>query len=356
MKILHIASIKNNPFNGVCIAAPEHIRHQGLYAETALLNLENCTIDGIEHQFIYQGKNWKADVSSLFKKPDIVVFHEVYHFEFVKIALDLFREKIPYVIIPHGCLVRNAQKKKWLKKYLANTFIFHKFINNCSALQCLSANELSNSFFRVPKFIGTNGVRIPRFYKTSFSKEGISIVYIGRLEVIPKGLDLLLQAINRINNESDYLNQIKSIDLYGPDFKGRYREVQSLIKQNDLVNIVTLHHELTGEKKHDCLLDSDIFIQTSRNEGMPMGILEAMSYGIPCIITKGTSLGEITKEYDAGWVADVTVDSIAETIIKAINDKELLKQKSSNARRLIEEHFSWNTIAKSTIEKYVTLL
>ena len=253
-------------------------------------------------------------------------------------------------------MVKSAQQKKRIKKNLANQLVFHGYIYNSAALQCLSANELKNTLFCVPKFIGTNGVRIPGLFKTSFSTEKIKIVYIGRLEVKPKGLDLLLQALSLIKTETDCLNQISSIDLYGPDYNGRYNEVLSLIVQNGLDGIVSLHHELMGEKKQCCLLDSDIFIQTSRHEGMPMGILEAMSFGIPCLITKGTSLGEITEKYNAGWVSETTVESIAETLIRVIQERNFIPEKSSNARKLIVDNFAWSQIAKNTINSYVSYL
>lgn len=356
MKILHIASVKNNPFNGVCVAVPQHIRYQGEIAEVALLNICNCLIDNIDNQHYYQSHNWETDLFPRAGKPDIVVFHEVYHSEFIKIAKMLVDEGIPYVIVPHGCLVKEAQHKKRFKKLLANYLLFHKFIYGCSGLQCLSNNELNNTVFSVKKFIGTNGVTIPEICKTTFNEDKLRIVYIGRLEIIPKGLDMLIQAIKRVKEDSECFRHIGSIDLFGPDYKGRFAAVQSLISQCGVGDIVTLHHELMGDEKIKCLMNADVFIQTSRHEGMPMGILEAMSYGIPCIITDGTSLGEITKSYDAGWVSECSVDSIEKTIRRAINEKHLLPQKSINGRTLVVNHFSWKTIAKSTVDKYASLI
>ena len=71
-----------------------------------------------------------------------------------------------------------------------------------------------------------------------------------------------------------------------PDYQGRYDHVEGLINDSDVGDIIKLHHEVTGEVKEKLLLDSDIFIQTSRFEGMPLGIIEALSYGIPCLITE----------------------------------------------------------------------
>lgn len=350
MIILHIAYLRNDPFTGVCVVAPEHIKHQNELAEVALLNICDTHIEGIANQFVYHGRNWKDDVTPEFKKPDLIVFHEVYHIEFVRIAKTLVRDEIPYVIIPHGCLVNSAQHKKWWKKRLANTFIFNRYIYHCSTLQCLSNNELLNTHFNVHKFIGTNGVNIPDTLKTSFNREKLKIVYIGRLEIVHKGLDLLIKAIKIAENT--LLKYNARIDIYGPDILGRFDAVRDLIITTGVENIVTLHKSIEGEDKIKCLLDADFFIQTSRYEGMPMGILEAMSYGVPCLITEGTCLGEITRKYNAGWVAKTTEKSIALTLEKAVTDVENWRNKSCNARKLIIDNFSWNTIASNTLNHY----
>lgn len=350
MKILHIAHIRNNPFNGVCVVVPAHVIHQSKLADVALLNIIDCKINGVEKQFVYTGADWRKDVSEDFKKPDIVVFHEVYHIQFVKIAKSLRKMKIPYVIIPHGALVKEALQKKKYKKLVANFLIFNSFINGASALQVLSKNELVNTKFKPHKFIGTNGIDIPNKVKTFFNDKKLVITYIGRLEVRHKGLDLLLTAINQIKDFLRSKNAV--INIYGPDAKGRLGKLKLLIEKNEIQGITNLHHEISGAMKNGCLIDSDMFLQVSRYEGMPMGILEAMSYGLPCIITRGTCLGDIVEKYNAGWVADTNVESIKETLVKAINECEFLKKKSENARRLVVDNYSWEVVVSQALDEY----
>ncbi len=353
MVILHIAHITDNAYNGVCVVVPQHVEMQGAYAQTALLNVNNQPIKGVEKQLAYEED---FDVTKLpvpFNVPDLVIFHEAYRADYLRIAKNLRKHKIPYIILPHGELNKEAQKKKWLKKKIANLLLFNGFIGKAAAIQCLSQRELESTRFGKKKFIGTNGIFIPEKQKDSFREEKRRIVYIGRLDAYHKGLDLLVEGVKLAKNA--LIERGATVDIYGPDLNGRLAHLEGLIEENGVGDIVTLHPPVSGKEKEDILLNSDIFIQTSRFEGMPMGILEAMSYGLPCLITEGTTLGETVANGDAGWVAKTTAEDIASKLTEAIQATDA-PQKAANARALAESKFSWTAIAKETVEKYGALL
>ena len=355
MKILHIASINDNPCAGVPVAVPQHLRAQQEHAEIAFLNLKPYVVDGIEKCYILDSDCDLKKMLSDLVKPDLVVFHEVYYIGFIKLYIELKRQGIPYIIIPHGSLTMEAQNKKRLKKIVGNFLLFSNFIKGALAIQYLSEKESASSKFGKRRIIEPNGILMPKIKKQYYNKtKEIRLVYIGNLQIKIKGLDLMLEAIKQ--NEELLTKRNVRIDLYGPNFSTRHEDILDLITALGLEKLVFLHDSVTDDEKTKALLNSDVFIQTSRSEGLPMGILEALSYGIPCIVTQGTNLKEIIEESDAGWGADNTSDSIGSAIKHFILNQDELQQKSENAIRLIKERFEWSVVANRTISKYLELL
>lgn len=349
MKILHICDLSNSPFSGISIVVPQHIQAQNLISDIFVWNLNGKKIDCDAKQICE-----KDFYSNSF---DIVIFHGVYFPKYVKIGKILKKRGTPYVIFPHGSLTSGCLRQKWMKKFIAIKLFFSSFLKNSSAIQFLTEKEMNSSIYSDKGFVCGNGVLVPKERKVCKEIfEHNKFVYVGRLDIFYKGLDLLFDAIEL---DKDYLLKHNfRLDIYGPkqtDVKNNgentHEILMKMIVDRGIDQIVQIHDAVFGEEKRDVLINSDVFVQTSRSEGLPLGILEALSLGIPCLVTDGTNLADIINEYSAGWGVKTSSKTIADAVIRAVSNPNEEKM-SEAAIRLIGENFTWDKIAKKEIDIY----
>lgn len=349
MVILHIANIDPSVLGGVQVAVPKMILAQSKCATAGFFNTNGIQFSDLT--MVTKGKEFNLDsFTPPFNKPDIVVFHEIYRPEFIAIYKELNKRSIPYIIVPHGSLTKQAQSRKALKKIVGNLLLFNKYVKNAKALQYLSIGEAEKTIAKNEYFICGNGIEIPEIYKTNFCKNGIKLLYIGRLEIEIKGLDLLVEAVSKSREVFEKSNC--KLYIYGPDYDGMYSRLENLITENKVEDLIDLNGAITGENKEAELLSADYYIQTSRSEGMPMGIIEALSYGLPCIVTKGTGLNTAIKEYNAGYECETSVEGIADILKTAVDNYSELEIKSKSARKLAIDKYDRNIFACQTVDNY----
>lgn len=359
MVILHITSVRGGKHSGISIVVPEHAKNQSKIETVALYNCANFIPKDSKGKYrVFLKENNKFDISQLespFDKPDLVVFHGIYTPFYLKIYRNLIKNNIPYIILPHGSLTKKAQSRKKFKKIFANKLMFNKFINNAKEIQYLSENERENSrAYKKDNFVSGNGIYIPSVKLKKFKNLNmLKFTYIGRLDIYHKGLDILLEAVKIAKRQ--IISKEFELNIYGP-FNGEELKLQQYIKKYKLENIVNVKDAIYGEEKVKILLDTDVFIQTSRTEGQPLGVMEAMAYGLPCVVTEGTTFARVVKENKCGYASDGNPKEIASNIVKIIDNKEQLESLSINAYNFAKENFEWTKVANETIKEYKRIL
>ena len=353
MNILHIGKLSEDQANGMNVVVPEHVISQSKIENVAFLNCRNIKLTKLSEfkNYFCQEKNIKKikDIKSPFNKPDIVIFHGIYIPEYLKLSKEIRKLKIPYIIVPHCSLTENAQKIKPLKKKIGNILFFNKFIKGASAIQYLSSVESNMSKkFKNNSYIIGNGMDEPNIKKNNFSKKGLKLIYVGRYDIYHKGIDLLINACKTI---SDYMRKESIIiELYG---KGTDEEkIKKMIINNELSDIIKVNGPIYGLEKLKIITSDDMFIQTSRLEGQPLGIMEAMYLGMPIIATEGTTFKEIIKENSCGFSCTNDYNKISQQIVKMNENKNILKKFSQNSYKYAKNNFCWNIISKQSIQKY----
>lgn len=360
MNILYISNLSGNLWAGPNNSVPAQIRAQAKIDNVFWLNINHnkrkeWAQNGLDCKNLDDFPSGRLkDMPAPFNRPDIVVVEEFYCFPFCKLIADVQKQKIPYVIIPRSEMTVLAQKNKKWKKRVGNMLYFKKMAKKASGIQYLTEKEKIDSGDNWNKecFVIPNGIDLPEIQKKNFSADGINASYIGRIEIYQKGLDLLLDAI--IDLKDDLTNNSFQLTIYGPNRDGALEVLKRKVQDNYLEDIVSFNEGVFGQEKIDTLLDSDVFIMTSRFEGMPMGLIEALSYGVPCLVTKGTNLADEIGRADAGWIAENSVLSIKDALRTIIFTRNFT-EKGKNALSL-SKMYSWNEIAKQSSSFYKKII
>ena len=197
-----------------------------------------------------------------------------------------------------------------------------------------------------------NGIVINNKLPNSiFQDQSINILFLSNL-IESKGYIDLLEAVNVLVNERGF-NNIKcffcGIFLDSSDnhyFKNK--EDANLfffnyINDNNLRNNIIYKGLVTGIEKHDILIKSDIFILPTyySTEAQPLSILEALSYGKIVIATPHRAIPDMVIDNYNGLIIDFkSPKSIVDAVIKILNNKNLQKKLSLNARYFVEKNYS----------------
>lgn len=358
MNIVHVADFGvSNSINGIAnvvLALEKGQKDQGNNVWVVLLQ-ENDIVN-TKTNFLYIDSSHSFLKFIKEKKPDIIIFHSLYKIKFITYSLILLKFKIPYLIEFHGGSSVFNMRKHFKTKKLANLLFYNFFVNHSAGLIYLNSQELEDSIFKknkVNKVIIPNGVYLQNSIIPSTKNEEIKkieIIYLSRIDIHHKGLDLLTKAIAILKNKG--YSDLIHFSFYG-NAKNSDDFIKLLMPCGDMVKY---NGSVFGEKKNKVLENADIFILTSRYEGMPMAILEALAYSCPCIVTKETNMSDIIINNNAGWITTHNPEDIARTIEQAYKDylASPLKYKINSYNAV--KCFNWPEIVKDSINKYKKLI
>lgn len=270
-------------------------------------------------------------------------------------------KRIPYIFSLHGILTPSIYAKRFggKKNYPGFTFIkkcYHYIIDkymlkNSIAIHCLSEYEAELSIKKLnqvkqiilpngvekihDKHNSTNNIKLTKFKK---------LLFLGRLDIFQKGLDLLIDAI-LILNKNGYENEY-SIDFIGPSINSSDIIIKNKITKNNLRN-VCIKNSVTKEKLNSTIAEYDYLILPSRFEGLARVAREAVLNNVPVIASYESNFGDYVSKYKMGFcISNLNAQGIADAIIKAINVDELTyTEMVQNTFKWVND-YSWDNVAK----------
>ncbi|KQW74139.1 glycosyltransferase family 4 protein [Methylibium sp. Root1272] len=126
---------------------------------------------------------------------------------------------------------------------------------------------------------------------------------------------------------------------------GEVEKAKRMAMDLDVAEAVSVIGWIDGERKLELLRSADVYVLPSRNEGMPVSILEAMSWSIPVVASR---VGGIPEMIDSGveglLVEPGDIDGILDAILRLAADRELLPRMGRAARKRVESEFSKDVV------------
>lgn len=181
-----------------------------------------------------------------------------------------------------------------------------------------------------------NTVKIPQKL-TVWNKEKFRILFLGVL-IKRKGIDDLIDAINIISKDID----IKNIEFIIAGSGEEKERLETKVKKLNLTKYVKFIGWIDDEQKRKLFLKVQLMVLPSYNEGLPISILESISYGIPVISTDvGDISSAIINNYNGFLFKPGDVEQLAKNlkIFIKMDFKEWNKY-SINSRNIAEKKFS----------------
>ena len=161
-----------------------------------------------------------------------------------------------------------------------------------------------------------------------------------------KRVDLVCESVKLLVDSSREVHWTCIGD--GPEM-GRLKE---MVQENNIEKYVTFFGSLPNTDVLNFYKSTpvDLFVNVSESEGLPVSIMEALSFGIPCIATDVGGTSDILSDKEGRLLsADLNATLLADEIEKIIELSEIsYKQLRVNARKTWEEQYS----AKHTYKQW----
>ena len=254
----------------------------------------------------------------------------------------LFRKKIVLHIHGGGFKEYYYTNPKWITSVL----------DKCDAIVVLSKSW--KSFFEKISicsniFIVENIIEHPvHTFVRDWQKKKINMLFLGLISEAKGIFDLL----NVLSENAKMFHDKILLHIGG---NGKVQELNEYVERYGLKDMVVYEGWVSGEKKVNLFQQADIFVLPSYTEGLPVSILEAMSYRLPILSTPVGGIPEVVKEGVNGiLIQPGDTDALYHALLRLISDIELRENMGMESYRKVQSYFPEEV--NRSLEKLYTYL
>ncbi len=244
------------------------------------------------------------------------------------------------------------QREKWKAGFGAKYIKFGekiavKFADEIIVLSKGVQDYFMQTYGRETRFI-PNGVNRPEIREAELIKEKFGldkdeyILFLGRI-VPEKGLRYLIEAFKGIRTD-------KKLVIAGgaSDTEDFMNEIKELAKGD---NRIIFTGFVAGKMLEELYSNAYVYCLPSDLEGMPLSLLEAMSYGNCCLVSDIAECAEVVEDKAVVFKkSDVT--ELRAKLQMICDDRKMVERYKQTATEFICRKYSWDDVVGKTIELY----
>lgn len=265
--------------------------------------------------------------------------------------------RIPYFVFPHGMLdpwFKRTFRRKHLKKWLSWPWSDYRVLRDARAVIFTSEEErlqARTSFwlYRACERISPLGIEshsiAPRAREEFLARypqlrETRIFLFLGRLHP-KKGCDMLIDAWPH--------HAELSLVLAGPDQIGWEKELRARVHR-DLATRVVFTGMLEGEMKIGAFAAADAFVLPSHQENFGLSVVEALSFGLPVLISNQVNIWREIEADHAGYVENDDREGTRRLLERWMktppSERDAMRE---NARKCFERRFEISRAVESLL-------
>jgi glycosyltransferase involved in cell wall biosynthesis len=231
------------------------------------------------------------------------------------------------------CEFRHGPLFELLQKYVPR-FTPRNAVNSIGLKSALEAQS-GRRFEVLPSGVFTSR------YQSAPAAERSGILYLGRIEE-HKNLALMLSSYELLLSNG-YAGRLR-IAGSGPALSN----LQHMVKASEFADKIDVLGNVSEQQKITLLANSQVFLLTSRREGFPRVIAEAMASGLPVVTVKYPENGatHVVRQYGIGEVTDEAPETIAQGILAVIAEWDKYSEACISGSRSLD----WEVLVDKLLE------
>lgn len=289
--------------------------------------------------------SFTATLSAIIKRPDVI--H--YHAEGPCVPLVLAHLLgIRTVATIHGLDWQRAKWGKFASAYIKlGERVAARFADEVIVLSRNTQDYFRETYGRETRFITNGTERLPRFNAEEIKQRwgltrGSYLLYLSRI-VPEKGLHYLIDAYKDINTYKKLV--IAGGTLDSPEYAEMIKE---MVKDDDRIIMTGF---VTGRALQELYSNALLYVLPSDVEGMPLSLLEAMSYGLACVTS---DIPECAEVLDGNGVTFPRGDvgALRQVLQELVMDPLRIYDLGRSASRHVGIHYNWDSVTVRTLAVY----